>query len=608
MSQPTIDDDTGLKIYKGRINFDLMEFNKYRPYRLTKQGLKSINGLDTETLHGYAKLLCDDKGNSVDIKNINDILEFMTQVHFRNAHNFFYNIHFDINAIVKYLPEVNIRELNETLKTKFEGYTLFYIPRKIFRIICHNHVHKFFDVSQFFGGSLERNANSYLGLTKYLDPIDGATLGSSEKYWQDNYPAIKRYCINDCILTRKLGELLYNTLSDKIGLMPNAFTSEAGLTKEFVRTWTEIPDISKVPMGALKYSFYSYSGGRFEILQKGHVGECSLYDINSAYPFHIRDLVDITQGHWQWVRDLHESATYGFYLVKVYTKYNKISPINITLPNNVICYPMIECVTYMSKDELLAYSKFLDYEIIDGWEFFEADDARLPFKEYIEHVYNQKQQTPKDRYEYKTYKILMNGLYGCFYEKHKSKISDKIKVGKLFNPMYASTITARTRINLWEYAMQNIDDVVGFATDSVLFKGRQNFKTGDKLGEWTLEKVDDTIVLRSGFYKMGSMIKSRGVKKNAKIRTLTGEYNSLFEYILDKPDQTIYPVIANRPLSFSEILHKSKTYTLEDINIFTDIEYNIDINKDYKRVWDHELARGIDLLNTTIDSEPLVFY
>jgi hypothetical protein len=391
--------------------------------------------------------------------------------------------------------------------------------------------------------------------------------------------------------------------------MPNAFTSEAGLTKEFVRTWTEIPDILKVPLGALKYAFYSYSGGRFEVIKKGHIGKCWLYDIKSAYPFHIKDLVDITQGYWKWTRDIHEDASYGFYLIKVYTKYNKISPINITLPNNTICYPMIECYTYITKDELLAYEKYIEYEIIDGWEFFECDNVRKPFKEYIEHVYHQKENTPKERYEYKTYKILMNGLYGCFFEKHKTKISPKIKVGKLFNPIYATTITARTRIDLWKAAIPNLQSTVGFATDSILFDKEPDLQVGKNLGDWELERTGDTTVLRSGFYKIDDMVKSRGVKKSTRIKTPNGkEFDSLFDYIVAEPLKLIYPVLANRPLSFSEILHKSKTYTLADINIFTDQIYNIDINKDYKRLWERDLTYGAELLTTCLDSEPLVLY
>lgn len=600
--------DPGLKIFKGRIDFDLLDFNKYKPYRLTRQHIKNINGLDTETLHGYAKLICDSSGGARAVGEIDDILEFMTQNIFRNAHNFFYNIHFDVNAIIKYLPEQNIRELNESLRTKYKGYSMFYIPRKIFRIICHNHVHKFYDISQFFGGSLESNAKKYLGLEKYIVPIDGKTLGSSADYWREHYEDIVTYCINDCVLTKKLGELLYKTLVHSIGLMPNAFTSEAGLTKEFVRTWTEIPDIGKIPIGALKYAFYTYSGGRFEAVKKGHLGKCTLYDIKSAYPFHIKDLVDTSDGVWKWTRNLHEEATYGFYLVKVYTKYNTISPINITLPNNVICYPMIECVTYKTKDELLAYEPWLEYEIIDGWEFLESDNARRPFKEYIEHVYHQKEITPKDRYEYKTYKILINGLYGAFFEKHKSKISDRIRVGKLFNPIYATTTTARTRVGVWKYAMQDIKAFAGFATDSALFQGKPDLPTGTKLGDWEVDSVDDTIVLRVGFYKMGDKLKSRGIKKSANIVTPNGNFPSLFDYIKAYPDQTVYPVMTNRPLSFGEVLHKSKRYTVEDINIFHDQVYNIDINKDYKRIWDHDLERGIDLLTSYVDSEPLVLY
>jgi len=603
------DDDTGLNIYRGKIDFDRLELRKFQQYRLTQQTDKIVYGLDTETLDGYARLIADDQGNYAFLENIDNCLKFLTTSHFRNSHNFFYNLHFDVNAIIKYLPKENIVELNETLKTTYGKYDLFYIPRKIFRIICHNHVHKFYDIMQFFGGSLEFNARKYLGLEKYIDPIDRVILGSSRQYWNDNFEAIIKYCINDCVLTKKLGDILYHTLCNSIGLKPNAFTSEAGLTKEFVRTFTEIPDLLKVPIGAIKYAFYSYSGGRFEITKKGHLGECSLYDINSAYPYYIQDLIDITQGQWKWTRDLHENADYGFYLVRVITKYNKISPINITLPNNTLCYPMIDCHTYMTKLELLAYEKYIDYEIIDGWEFFADSNARLPFKKYIEHVYSHKQKTPKDHYEYKTYKILMNGLYGTFYEKHKNKLEDKIRVGKLFNPIYASMITAGTRVQLWDYAMKDIDNFVGFATDSVLFRGTPELPTSNKLGDWSLEKIGQTTVLRSGFYKIDDIIKARGVSKNSKLTTPDGaQYTSLFDYIIDKPDLLLYPVITTRPLSFSEVLHKSKTYTIKDINIFTKINYNIDINKDYKRIWDRQLTSGIELLEGYMDSEPLVLY
>lgn len=603
------DDDTGLNIFRGKIDFDMLELRRYEPYRLKRQVDKQVYGLDTETLDGYARLIADDQGHTSLIRNIDDALQFLTTFHFRNSHNFFYNLHFDVNAIVKYLPKENIVELNEELKTVYGKYQLFYIPRKLFRIICHNHVHKFFDIMQFFGGSLEKNAKAYLGLDKYIDPIDRAVLGTSREYWNKNFDAIVRYCINDCVLTKKLGDMLYSTLKNNIGLKPNAFTSEAGLTKEFVRTFTDIPDLTQVPIGAIKYAFYSYAGGRFEVVKKGYLGECSLYDINSAYPYHIQDLIDITQGKWKWTRDLHENATYGFYLVKVITKYNKISPINITLPNNTLCYPMIDCHTYMTKLELLAYDKYIDYEIIDGWEFFANDDARKPFHKYINHVYSHKQKTPKDRYEYKTYKILMNGLYGTFYEKHKNKGYEKIRVGKLFNPIYASMITAGTRVQLWDYAMKDISNFIGFATDSVLFQGTPDLPTSNALGDWSLEKVGETTVLRSGFYKIDDIIKARGVSKNSKLTTPDGtQYTSLFDYILDKPNDTLYPVITTRPLSFSEVLHKSKTFTIKDINIFTQINYTIDINKDYKRLWDRELERGIELLEGFIDSEPLVLY
>lgn len=605
------------QIVKNPIDFNLIEIRKYKIDRLNQDINRGVYGLDTETLNGYCKLLCDNKSNiqlSKKLENVypSDIdlfLRFLTSHRFRNNHNFFYNLNYDINAIIKYLPKENLEELYLHTKTTYKDYELLFIPKKLFRINKDKQSYKYYDIAQFYGKSLEYNARKYLNKEKYLEEIDGAILGTSLEYWEKNLNKIIRYCINDCKLTYELGKLLNDTLIKNIKLIPNSYISKAGITKDFVRKQVKLFDITKIPRNALKYAFYSYSGGRFEVTQKGNIGTSTLYDIKSAYPYTIRNLLDLDNGIWKRTNSLHEKADYGFYLVKVYVKYNYISPLGITLKNGINIYPIMALPLYLTKDELLSYEKYIEFEIIDGWEYF-TDNKIYPFREYIDKIYSLKNDVDKDNYEYNIYKILMNSLYGCFYEKFisKDKTDLTIKSGKLFNPVYATIITAKTRINLFLTAQLNPKKVVGFATDSILFKGNVDIPTENKLGKWDLEIKGKSIVLRGGIYKIGDNLKSRGIKKISGIKTPYGKYENIFDYIIKKPELPEYPVIINRPLSFIEVLLHHKKHDLTEINQFVDMKYTLDLNKDFKRLWDDKFNNGGELFSKSINSNPLILY
>lgn len=592
-----------MKIITNAIDFNKLVFRKYSMQKLTRNIDHFVRGLDTETLNGYCKLICDDAGNSKFTDNADDILQFFTHHRFRNSHNFFFNLNYDINALIKHLPLDNIKDLRGKLKTKYKNYSLFYIPKKIFRIIHANHSYPFYDVQQFFKSSLDKASQKYLGEKKYLEDIDPSILGSSATYWKENHDKIIRYCIHDAQLTQRLGLLLHSTLSKAVNLHPQRYLSKASISKELVRKTVTLPDIKEIDLKVLLYAFNSYYGGRFEIIRKGNVKYCSLIDINSAYPYHISNLVDVTKGTWKKTTSLHEEAHYGFYLVKVLTHYNTILPLPYKLPNKVICFPIIEMGCYLTKEELLAYEKYIDYEIISGYEFF-TDTPNYLFRDYINILYSHKSKTPKDNYEYELYKIIMNALYGCFYEKYKR--DDTYYVGKLFNPIYATLITSNTRIDLFLKALEYNKDVIGFATDSILIKGRIRKGFNKELGGWSSHGEGNTIVLKGGMYKVKDKIKNRGIKKVSKLHTPHGDYTNIFDYIHKMPELSAYPIITNRPLTFKEVLLKHKLYSPEDINIFTDMQYEININKDHKRIWEDTFMNGGELFTKEINSDPLI--
>lgn len=596
-----------MNIQKNPIEFDLIELRKYPLRQLTRNISRNVNGLDTETLDGYCRLIADSSGAFVHTRSFDDCIQFLTRHRLRKAHNFFFNLNFDINAIIKYLPQERLDELYKTARTSHGRYRLFFIPRKMFRVMIGHKSYKFYDIMQFVKSSLEKASRKYLGLEKYVEPIDRKRLGTDPDYWKANLNAIVRYCINDAKLTKRLGDVVNDTIIKNIGLYPNSFISKASICKDFVRRKVDVPNILEIPKGALKYAFYSYSGGRFEIIRKGNVGHCYLYDINSAYPFNIRNLLDVTKGKWRWVTDISDKADYGFYLVKIMTHFNKVAPVPIHLKNGVICYPVIETASYMTREEIIAYEPYMDVEVIDGYEF-QADKHIYPFRDYIDHVYELKSQADESRYEYNLYKILMNSLYGCFYEKSVRKSPEGVHIysGKLFNPIYATLITANTRIQLFLAGIPHENDIVGFATDSILFSHDPELPTSKRLGDWSLQSEGDAQVLRSGMYKIGDKLKNRGIKKADRLNTPHGKFKDIFEYIRRVPALTEYPIIMNRPLTFIEVLLHHLKHDIDDINQFVDMEYRININRDFKRIWDDDFKAGHELFERSIDSQPLI--
>jgi len=195
----------------------------------------------------------------------------------------------------------------------------------------------------------------------------------------------------------------------------------------------------------------------------------------------------------------------------------------------------------------------------------------------------------------------MNSLYGVFYEKVRK--GDKWRVGIFFNPIYASVITANTRIQLFSEALQHGDKVVGFATDSILLKGTHECNGGKRLGAWDIDAAGKAVVIRSGLYQIKEKVKSRGIAKAHKIKTPYGEFKNIFEYVKKYPHLTEYKVLLDRPVNMGEALSHPKKLSPKDINVWQDFSYTLNINRDVKRVWNSEFKAGGEMLGQCIDSE-----
>ncbi|UYL65053.1 MAG: hypothetical protein QIT46_gp01 [Methanophagales virus PBV305] len=562
----------------------------------------SIKGLDTETYQGYIKLLCDSDGHIIWINEPEKIWDVLSSKIYRTSFNFFYNLDYDIQSALKILTKENIKELWKYGKTIYNDYKIRYLQGKYFSISKHKNRCIFYDLAQFYDTSLDNASQKYLKEQKDTLPFDRNALNKRIDVWNKYRNLIVKYCLKDAYLTKRLGDLLYDKCVNHIGFNPTDYISKASLSKRYFRLKTTIPDIHKIPDEVLEVAFYAYKGGRFEMIRKGYFEYVELYDINSAYPNYIMNLIDITKGKWKKVKNYNRWAYYGFYLVKLNIPYDIITPMPYYI-KNVLAYPAGSWYSIITKEEYeLLKELSMKPAIIYGYEFLPTKIV-YPFKEEIQHLYKEKKKSNKKDFYYSLIKILMNSLYGVFYEKHQH--NDEWWTGKLFNPIYASIITANTRIQLFKFAYPYKDDIIAFATDSVLLKEHHNIQTSDKIGQWSLDAKGECIALRSGVYEISGKLKTRGIQHKKEIKTPYGTYDNLFEYIRDKPHLTQYTFYIERPLHIFEALLHHQKYNIDMVNTWIKHEITIDINHDIKRINMHKFKGGGELLHTNYTTHPL---
>ena len=581
--------------------FEALVFRRYKTGALKVHENHPVSAIDTETYHGEAKLISDSFGNHLLDGDIDQILSFLTHTRFRKNHIFAYNLQYDAEAILKMLPEEQLTSLIETNKAEYSIYTIKYIPKKLLTIRDrHKNTSRFYDIAQFFEMSLDNALKKYLQLEK-TDYPHRAELNTNADIWESDVDNIIAYNLDDSYKTGLLAQYLQSNIKKLFSFNPRSYVSKASLAKDLVRLVGYVPSVSKVPKGALKCAFYTYKGGRFEVLQRGHFPKTELYDINSAYPAIIRTLPDVTLGKWVKVREFSPEYEIGFYLCKVYVLPAFICPITYLIKGVLTTFPAGHFKTYLTFDEIVAYEKYAFIEVVYGWEF-RPSEIELPFMTYIDNLFEQKQQYQKTDYQYDLVKKMMNSLYGCFYEKHLEET--RIIPGILFNPVYASIITAKTRIKLFETAMKHPDDVIALQTDSILFDKKVHLPTSKKLGGWSLESAGDAVVLQSGIYQIAGKLRSRGMQRANKVTFDSRQYENIFEAIHANPAPTKYLISQERPLHLRECMTRSKTLSKDDINIWTTITKTIDVNRDIKRQWTDKFKHGADIFSTSHRSKP----
>lgn len=567
--------------------------------RWTNKVIKKTDWIafDTETFQGKCKLICDSENRFLYNPNFDEVLKFLCFKANKNLYRAFWNIDFDVSSILKLWNDIEtIDKLIHGNKVSYEKYELYYIRPKLLKIKYGHTSLYFIDLFSMYHKSLNSASKEFLNEQKLKD-VDAEKLNTDILYWIENLKDIIKYCKKDALLTKKLGNYISNQVLEANLLLPKFFTSHASLSKQYFRYNCRIPSIKHIPLNILDIAFETYYGGRFELLKKGFFEYLISYDINSAYPSVIRELPSLKYGNWIKVKKINKNECIGFYKVHVKIPELYVSPLPLRLKGNTVVYPTGNYVLWITWYEADLLRKYI-HRIAYGYEYIPLNREYYPFRKGVDYLYELKLSNKEiNEVFYWLFKLVLNALYGCFLERHR-KPDGNIYSGILFNPIYASIICAKVRWQLLKIIPKKyLKYIVAFHTDSILSMKDLKINLGNKIGQWSKELEGSGVILKTGIYQIGDIVKRRcfGLKSINWFDSLK-EFG-VKDYVLIKK---------KRALKIAESL--KRFHNIDDVNIFYEAERCLYINSGKKRVWFDKFKDCNDLLSRHIDSKPHRFY
>lgn len=600
---------------------------KYKTYDRFKQQYRTktkeikeyeIIGLDTETYNGYCFLICDSDGRYKIIESSNDWLKFLTNRKYRGKINLFYNIDFDFFGLIKWLDDYLIEDIYHVGKCYYKDYIILWIPRKSFIIKRNKDTYNFYDIFQFYKTSLDHASEKYLGKRKVEMNRE---LMNDKNFIDNNLKDIIHYCIIDAYLTKELGELMQKQFI-KLGIPFKKPYSHAKLSERYTLIKYPLPKFYETEYQL--YALKSYYGGRFECFKRGYFDKVYTYDINSAYPFYISKLPDITLSEWYKIDYVDQKADLGFIRCRIRTKENYIEPLPFRLQQGIVfpCFEEEDRYITLQEYNFIKKHNLADIEVLDGWFYRDEYDIR-PFSWMEDMYYYRKEIQHENPALAHAIKIIMNSLYGKFIQITKkaeetidylnfdwiTNYNDetvifyrKVKeTGNLFCPVYASFITASTRVQLLEELLKLNDQAVACFTDSIIAT-KDWIQNSLKFGAWKKEIEGEMILICSGVYTIRNdhkiKIKFRGIVNSKR-------YN-LFDLVKQHKNETSLKFLLKKAVKLGEAILHTKIYDPDDINKFVQIEKEVTLNNEFKRKWLDRFNNVGELAEKHIDSMPLV--
>jgi hypothetical protein len=585
--------------------FDRIDYKKPK-IESRQTEIKWFVGIDTEAYRNGAMFMCC--SSEGDVWTPKDLPECFFISKFKDAHFVLYNMKYDSGAILRcILPNTQIKYLARYGEVEYEDFKIKYLPHKHLSITCDEVTREFWDIAQFYHSSLDNAAKTYLKSKKLK--IETKSFGKI--YVKKNWKKLCNYCIRDARLTARLAEYFKAklnefgvkvcTLYSPASLAFRYFTDRMGRIIDVFELWDTEPQL-------LRFAHEAYQGGKFEMTARGSFTGFE-YDIVSAYPWEMNNLIDITHAAYFRSKVYRPDASYAYIRCRIHHTLNHIPPCHGTLLQGVRVYAH---GTYFATITLEEYKYLIaggiDVEILDAYWIF-PDRIRYPYRETIQYLFSIKDKYRSDKMLYSIAKLMMNSYYGRmanlngYYEVADSEATaDKygemelFQAGSAWNPLYASVITANTRLAVCQLQKYLGDKCIATHTDSIISTCElPQSMLSSELGGLKLELAGKGMLLGTGMYDMAGHTAIRGFEmpKNFTWKKL----------LTQRPAAKRYKYDQLRVTSWTQATAWDR---INETNVFQIMPKYISINADVKRSWPSEV-RGRDLLEGLQRSDPRLY-
>ncbi|MBA7641287.1 hypothetical protein ES703_48964 [subsurface metagenome] len=333
----------------------------------------------------------------------------------------------------------------------------------------------------------------------------------------------------------------------------------------------------------------AYNGGKFEVTVKG-TGYFFEYDIISAYPFEIANLVDIRDARIIDSKTYRKDAIYGFIECKIKIPFSVCSPVALK-KGLVNIYPIGEYKKVITKEEYDYLIKYgCDITILKAF-WLVKQSITYPYKYEIERLMKLKHEfkrTGQDM-QYHTVKIFLNSFYGKFVQLIEK--DGFYKAGSSWNPIYGSIITSNCRVKISELQQLN-KSVIAVHTDSVISTKPLKYPKTGTLGSLIYETEGRGVILGSGIYQIGSKSKIRGFDTHSNLLKMLPDHGNKMD------------ISKVRPYTWREIAHRNMEF--DRINRFENMERFLRVNFDSKRIWLKDYKSFKEVRERNVESVPWI--
>ena len=436
---------------------------------------------------------------------------------------------YDVNQILKDVPEDLLWKLHETNSCAVGGYYIKWRPRKSF-YVKHSRTNRsmiLYDVFGFFQMSFLKVCEKYLGEDDPRLKTIKAGKDARELFeWEEINDFIIPYCDTELAMLVSVMDIV-RTDFHEVGVDPGEWYGPGAVANK-VFNREKIPISREIPTEVLDVSQFAYAGGRFEPFALGrHANTVWEYDIHSAYPEATTHLPDITRGSWELV-ETFEPGSFGVWDIDYNSEAedSRPEPLFCRSKNGSISYPTTVQGWYWTPEAELVHDS-----VRQGWVFRPTTDSR-PF-EFVKGMYDQRRllQEQGNSLE-RSLKLILNSLYG----KLAQTIGGNDGPPRWHQLEYAGYITSYTRAKIYRAILLNPDAIIATETDAVFSTKPLDLPLSGELGDWEETVFDEICYLQSGFYYAlanGKIVsKYRGMDKDRKTEQPLGlPYREVLDHL-----------------------------------------------------------------------------